>query len=329
VISTAGFADTLDIRDFESLRPRNHGRSAWWFESARRLQQDAAAIRGWMKKRGIVEADVELWADDPIHFYVSFSRGVLRKSRHVKIPHCFNLEDDTIPEFKRKLEAEWRATPWPKKFILQPWQRRMSGVDLRMDRVVYDRAYSFDRPSCWAETNVDVSGLISIAAFEKTYQSLPAETRAEVEAILAPIRAGRRPLVLLLLFGLGPELRRLYEIAMARIFSERASEWKDCSLAVKVHPAARGIEEQVFIDWLKSNVPAQVHPISHALNLEFMLPQLQPDYVLAGLCGALPIVTRLQVGHAVALSELIDAYLQDHPDERQATRKFLRGIEVW
>src|SRR5438046_7116898 len=100
------------------------------------------------------------------------------------------------------------------------------------------------------------------------------------------------------------------------------SELKDCSFAVKVHPGAKGTEEQVFMDWLKANIPAQVYPIVHPLNLEFMLPQLKPDYVLAGLCGALPIVRRLQIGRAVALSELTDAYLQDHPDERRATEKF-------
>jgi hypothetical protein len=83
------------------------------------------------------------------------------------------------------------------------------------------------------------------------------------------------------------------------------------------------------MDWLKANIPAQVYPIVHQLNLEFMLPQLKPDYVLAGLCGALPIIRRLNIARPVALSELRDAYLQEHPSERQAVEKFLRGIELW
>jgi hypothetical protein len=72
-----------------------------------------------------------------------------------------------------------------------------------------------------------------------------------------------------------------------------------------------------------------VLPLLHGLNLELMLPQLRPDYVTAGLCGGLPIVRRLAVGRAVALAEMIDLYLVEHPDEREAVHEFLRGIEIW
>ena len=60
-----------------------------------------------------------------------------------------------------------------------------------------------------------------------------------------------------------------------------------------------------------------------------MLSRLKPDYVLAGLCGALPIIRRLKLARPVALSELADAYLHEHPNERQAIGKFLYGIELW
>jgi len=138
-------------------------------------------------------------------------------------------------------------------------------------------------------------------------------------------------LVLLLLFGLGsgPELRRIYEKSLARIFAERASELQNCSLAVKVHPGGTGEQEQALMDWLRANVPAQVHPIVHPLNLEFMLPRLQPDYVVAGICGALPIVRRLKIARPIVLAELADAYLQDYPALQTATRELLAGVEVW
>ena len=331
IIPAAGFTDTLDIRDFESLKPRSQGQLTWWLESVRRLATDAATVRRWMESNRIVEHDVELWADDPIHFNVIFPRGVLRKARHVKIPHCFNHEDATVPESKERFEKQWRDRSWSRRLFFLPWQRWMSGVDLRMEHIVYDRAYTFDQPSTWAAKSVDVSHLISLKAFDETFQTLPASARTDVEKILGPIRAGRRPLVILLLFGLGsgPELRRLYETSVSRIFSDRSSELNGCSLAVKVHPAANGAEEQVFIDWLKANIPAEIHPIFHPLNLEFMLPRLKPDYVLAGLCGALPIIRRLKLARPVALSELTDAYLHEHPNERQAIGKFLHGIEVW
>jgi hypothetical protein len=331
VIPTANFIDTLDIRDFESLRPRTQGSLTWWLESTRRLRRDAATVRSWLNRNGITEHDMELWTDDPIHFYVNFSRGALRKSRQVKIPHCFNHEDVTMPEWKESLERQWRGASWSKRLFFLPWQRLTSGVDMRMERVVYDRAYTFDRPSPWSSVSVNVSHLISIDAFDATYRTLPAAVRRDVKTILDPIRASRRPLVLLLLFGLGtgPELRRLYEKSVKRVFSERAAELANCSLAVKVHPGFNGREEHIFIDWLRANIPAPVHAIVHPLNLEFMLPQLRPDYVMAGLCGALPIIRALRVGQPIAVAEMVEEYLSIKPEERQTVMKFLQGIEVW
>ncbi len=329
VISSADFSDTLDMRDFQSLRPRSHGPLTWWLESARRLRRDAATVRGWLKKNRISEVDVELWADDPIHVYVNFSRGALRKSRHVKIPHCFNQEDVSVPEWKQRLERQWRGSSWPKRHLFLPWQRWVSGVDLRMERVVYDRAYTFDQPSPWCQRSLDVSHLISIGAFDETYRTLPARTRIDVETILRPIRAGGRPLVLLLLFGLSPELRCAYQKSVARMFSERAAELKDCAFAVKVHPGTNGIEERKFLDWLGANVPARVYPIIHQLNLEFMLPQLQPDYVLAGPCGALPIIKRLGVGRPIALSEVTEEMCRMLPAERSGYLSLVETMEVW
>jgi hypothetical protein len=331
VIPTANFADTLDIRDFESLQPRTQGSFTWWLESTRRLRRDVATVQSWLIKNGIAERDMELWTDDPIHFYVHFSRGTLRKSRQVKIPHCFNHDDVTTPEWKESLEKQWHGVSWPKRLFFLPWQRLTSGVDMRMERVVYDRAYTFDRPSPWSSVSLNVSHLISIDAFDATYRTLPAAIRGDVETILDPIRSSRRPLVLMLLFGLGtgPELRRLYEKSVKRIFSERATELANCTLAVKVHPGSNGREEQIFIDWLRANISAPVHSIVHPLNLEFMLPQLRPDYVMAGLCGALPIIRALRVGQPIAMAEMVEAYFSVKPEERQTVIKFLQGIEVW
>jgi hypothetical protein len=331
VISGAGFADALDISDFESLRPRTQGSLGWWFESTRRMRRDASSLRRWMAENRIVEEDTEVWADDPIHFYVNFLRGTLRKAHHVKIPHCFNHEDGTMPQWKAQLEQQWRATSGLKNLFFLPWQRMTSGVDMRMDRVGYERAYSFDKPSPWATTREDVSNSISLEAFERTYRTLPPGTRAEVETVLEPTRSSRRPLVVLLLFGLGPgsSLRPIYERSMAKLFAAHATELKDCSLAVKVHPGARGTEEQSLIDWLKSNVPANVRPIAHPLNLEFMLPQLRPDYVMAGPCGALPIVRRLGISRPIVLADVLDEICRADPAYEWSYRGVVDGLESW
>jgi hypothetical protein len=204
-------------------------------------------------------------------------------------------------------------------------------VDMRLDRIAYDRAYTFAMPSPWSANSVDVSKLISIDAFADTYRGLPSSMRAEIDASLAPIKAGARPLVLLLLFGLGSDdmSRAMYQQTMPRIFAEHASELQGCSLVVKWHPAASGEQERILVEWLSKNVPAQVHEICNPLNLEFLLPQLKPDYVMAGLCGSLPIVRDVRAGRAIMLAEFLDCYLAQTPTARQWVPQFLQGIEVW
>jgi hypothetical protein len=331
LVAEAGFDGTLDIRDFASLKPRTQGALTWWFESVRRLRSDAGALRAWMAENGIDETTVELWIDDPLHFYAIFPRAVLSRARQIKTPHCFNLEDGMSVDAKQDLEASWATLSWPKKYIFMPWQRWTSGVDLRMERIVYDRAYTFASPSPWSATSVDVSGLISFDAFADTFDGLPVAVRTEVDGLLGQIRNSSKPLVLLLLFGLGADdaFRTLYQRAIARIFSAHAAKLKDCSLVVKWHPGATGVQESQLVEWLKANVPAQVHEIRHPLNLEFMLPQLRPDYVVAGLCGSLPIVRELGAGRPIIISEWLDLYLAERPGGRDSVREFLQGIEVW
>jgi hypothetical protein len=332
IIAGARFADTLDLRGFASLQPRTQGPVTWLFETTRRLRSDAARLRKWMVRNHIDEDATELWVDDPIHFNVLFARGTLRRMRHVKIPHAFNHEDATMPEWKATLDQRSHEGPWLRRRLFLPWQRWSTGVDLN-PVAAFDRAYSFDRPSPWAAESIDASALISLDAFAATYATLPDELRGEVDAALEPIRAAPRPLVVLLLFGLrpgpGPDLVPIYRSALQRIFAERADELRGCTVAVKAHPAATGDEEEQLIAALRDDLPARVLPLLHGLNLELMLPQLRPEIVMAGLCGALPIVRRLGDGRPVAIAEMVDAYLAEHAEERNTIGRFLEGIEIW
>jgi hypothetical protein len=327
----AGFDGMLDMRGFASLKPRTQRAAAWWFEAPRRLREDASKLHGWMVANGIEEGRAELWAADPFHFNVTLPRAALRRSIHVKTPHCFNFEDAMSPQIKGRFDADWRNTSLAKRHIYYPWLRWSAGVDMRIDRIVYDRAYTFAVPSPWSANSVDASALISMDAFAATYDGLPMRLRGEVDALLAPIRAGTKPLVLLLLFGLGDDdgFRSIYQRTLTRIFTEHARELRDCTLAVKWHPGANGGQERLLAEWMRANLPARIHEIDHPLNLEFMLPQLRPDYVVAGLCGSLPIVRDLHVGQPIILAEWLDLYLADWPDDADSVHQFLRGIEIW
>ena len=130
-------------------------------------------------------------------------------------------------------------------------------MDMRLDKIVYDRAYTFAAPSPWSAKSVDLSSMISMDAFASTYCSLPSAMRAEVDAMLAPIRAGAKPLVLLLLFGFGAgeDIRELYQRSIARLFTERAAELRNCTLAVKAHPNPKASRNEFSLNGSKRTSP--------------------------------------------------------------------------
>lgn len=330
VVSTAGFTETILLDGLESMQARRHGSAAWWFESARRLRSDVKALRLWLEERGIVESELELWSDEPIHFNVQFLKALLRNSVQIKFPHCFNLEDSNSAEYRLSLVQKARSESWAKRIVFWRWLRWMSGCDFRPTRVLaFDVAYTFDAPSTWAPRSEDVSELVSLSHFAETYATLPGDLKAGVEAMIAPLRASGRPLILLLLFGLDSISQGAYRRALARIFLERAAQLEGCSLVIKVHPGANGEEEERLLEWVRTNIPAQIFPIRSPLNLEFMLPQLQPDYVLAGPCGALPVVARLGVGRPVVLPEIMDVLCARFPADRQGLERVVEGMEAW
>lgn len=328
VIATAGFSGSLDLDKLESVHPRTQGPIAWWFESARRSRRDAAAVRRWMKENEILENEIELWTEEPIHFDTLFTWALLPDVRHVKYPECLYREDDDSQFYKQRVEARWTKASWARKHIYWPWLRLVSGLDYGR-RPEYVRGYTFDRPNPWTRNSIDVSRLITIEAFRETYQQLPSSIRGELEQELRPIQAGRRPLVLLLLFGLGPDSSRLFESCVRRIFAERRSELASCTLAVKFHPGATGDEENALVARLDTLLPGRVFPLRSGLNLEFILPELRPDYVLGGPSGAMPILRKLNGPRPIALPEITDALVQVHPEESAAYELILRDIEVW
>lgn len=100
-------------------------------------------------------------------------------------------------------------------------------------------------------------------------------------------------------------------------------------MGVKVHPGAKGVEEERFFDWAARQLPLPVFPIRSVLNLEFMLHLLHPKFVLAGPCGALPIVRRLKVGRAIVLREILEILAQRYPDDSKTFESLTEGMEVW
>jgi len=326
IISTAGFDGDLNVRDFLLMRTRTSGALRWVFDSVRSYILDARKVRQWMRRNNIDANDVELWVDDPIHLPTVFMLGALPAARRIKFPHAFNYDEDYSPDLKDKVLRPWRNPTWIRRFFQWPLIRLLAGVDLRIARLRYDAGYTFHAPSCWSQESRDISALVSADALRATFLSLPREVREEFNQLEKQLEYAQRPLIVLLLFGLDahPALRPAYEASVTRILKERRDEIADGSLIVKIHPSARGIEEEKFFSWLKENVRQPIFITKMRLNFEFMGALVRPDYVLAGPCGALPLVQRLATGKPIVLREVMDLFA-DEP----TVAKLVEGMEVW
>jgi hypothetical protein len=332
LIPAAGFTATLDMRRFDGIRPRTQGPLSWWFESARRLRNDARAVRAWLQEHQIDETDAELWSDDPIHFNGIFLKGLLRRARQVKFPHAFNLEDSSTPQVRDQLVADLRGASKARKYLFAPWQGWVSGVDTGPgSRLNFAEGYTFDQPSCWAPRSIDASHLISVDAFRETYECLPRSVKAETEAMLAPIAREGKPVILLLLFGFGNIASSgiLYQNTLSRVFREKRAVFSQGTLVVKTHPGTWGDAEDLFFRWLDDASPTKYFCVRGPLNLEFLLHKMNLAYVLAGPCGALPIVKRLRTGRPIVLPEILSAHQFAYPQYRSVAEEMVAGMEIW
>ena len=326
VIAGANFDGVYDLRGLEQLKPRRHGPLTWWLEVTRRFRADASVLRNWVRSNDIDERNMELWGDDPRAANGLFIYGFFRRARRVRIPHSFEFENTSTNYDRFHLEWQGSNAPWTRKWIYWPWIKMTSGVELRGHKALpFVRSYTFDLPSHWSDESVDVTHLISLEAFDRTYAGLPLEIRDDIEGMLAPLQASRRPLVVLLLFQLDEQLRLSYQRALEAIFAQRRPEFEHCSLIVKVHPRATGEEERLFYNWLKSNISATVFFMPSVLNLEFLLPKLRPDYIWAGPCGALPVSRKLKAARCICLSDVTETMCRIHARKQQ---RELRDIQA-
>jgi hypothetical protein len=329
VAENSGFDGVLDMRDFDSFKPRCEGPFRWPIELARRLRNDVRTVHRWEQTNGIKRTGhIELWTEDPIHFDTQFSIAAWADAAQIKYPHCLYQEHGMTALVMTDMMKRWTDQTFARRTLYGSWVRLTSGLDLaRPPR--YDRAYTFDSPSPWAEESIDLSRLISLDAFFSTYRRLPLSVRNDVEAQIAPIKAGGARTVVLLLMGLNQTLRQLYQSAIERLLLERQSELSDCRFVVKAHPSAFGPDEEALFAWMAERLPGRFFPIRTGLNLEFILPLLSPEFVIAGPCGILPVLRKLRSPRGITLPEIRAYYEPLYATAKPVYDAMLRGTEVW
>ena len=140
-----------------------------------------------------------------------------------------------------------------------------------------------------------------------TYARLPLGLRREVEEKIrqaSPTPA--RPWALLLLFGLDESLRNLYCRAITRIHRQRPAALAGLQLVLKPHPLNGNNDPQILAEELTQALNQPVTLFDSTLNLDILWSLVPARLVMAGPCGALPIIDRLRTACPVMLRENFD-----------------------
>ena len=163
-----------------------------------------------------------------------------------------------------------------------------------------------------------------------TYARLPVSLRREVEEkIRQASPAPGRPWALLLLFELDESVRNQYRRAITRIYREHSEALAGLQLILKPHPLNRNDQPKILADQLAQGLNQPVTLFDCTLNLDILWSLVPASLVMAGPCGALPVVRRLGIARTVILREIFDHIVRSYGKYGDVFERSFRGFEVW
>ena len=330
VLKAYDFEAVYELSGFKIPTPRKSGQLLWPLQSLLRHRHDARRFRSLLKRHLADSQYVEVWTDEPIHHPMRFLHGLFPEAVHVKFPHCFDHDNDSSAAYReRMLDAFRKEATWTRRVF---WRaiRLYSGVRYNLEYgMQFDRAYSFDVPSPWSKNTVDVSHLIESTAMNETYARLPLSLRREVEEKIHQSSATPgHPWALLLLFGLDENARKKYRDAVLRMYRERPEAFSGLQLVVKPHPLNRNDQPEVLVKELSQALKQVVTLFNCTLNLDILWSVVPAKLVLAGPCGALPVIRRLGIARAVVVAEILEHIISLFPSDKESFESLVDGYDV-
>ena len=137
--------------------------------------------------------------------------------------------------------------------------------------------------------------------------------------------------VLLLLFGLDKDLKDAYRKSINRIFREYPELFLNRQLVLKPHPINSDNLLIELVEELTQDLSITVTLFDCRVNLDILWSLIPADIVLAGPCGALPIIKRFGVSKPFVLNEVMDEYLSHYPSdgwEAKTSWELVQGINI-
>jgi hypothetical protein len=327
------FEAVFELTGFKLPTSRKSDRLLGLLQSLLRHRHDARLLLSLLKRHLADSRAVEVWTDEPLHYPMRFLHGLFPDAVHVKFPHAFNLEDRGSAAYRNLLADRFRKEATWMRRIFWLAIRLSSGVHYNLQHgIQFDRAYTFDAPSPWSNNSVDLSHLIDAPNMNATYARLPLSLRREVEQKIryaSPVPD--RPWALLLLFGLelDENARNRYRQAITRIQHERPEALAGRQLVLKPHPLNRSRHPQLLADELAQVLHQPVTLFDCTLNLDILWSVVPAKLVLAGPCGALPIIRRSSTARAVILRELFEHMVTRYPHDKKSFELAFEDCEVW
>ncbi|MBE9250758.1 hypothetical protein IQ226_16790 [Dolichospermum sp. LEGE 00240] len=323
------FAATYRLKGFKISTPRTAGRISWPFQFLLRHRHDSRLLRNLLLPHLKDSPQIEIWTDEPIHFPMMFLHGMFPTATHVKIPHAFNLENGGCIDYRNSfLSQRIYQSGFFRKLL---WKLNDLISNVKYDKetgLTFDRAYTFDHLSCWSNNTIDLSHTIVAENLKNIYELLPLHLKLEVEEkIVIASNGSEKKWILLLLFGLNNDIKNAYRKSINRIFRESPEIFSNHQLVLKPHPVGRDDLLIELIDELSLDLSMKVTAFDCRINLDILWHLIPANIVLAGPCGALPIIKRLGISKPLVLKEIMDELLGYYPINSSESKGLWQSVE--
>lgn len=291
---------------------------------------DARSIRTLLAPHLTGNYQLEIWTDEPIHFPTTFLHALYPNAVHVKFPHAFNLEDKSSSDSRNRMLSKSKSSASLQRKFLWLLTRFVTRVHYtERTALTFDRAYTFGATSEWSPHSVDCSTTITVDRMREAYELLPHSLKRDVEQKLNNATMGyQMPWLLVLLFGVDEGRKLMYRAALKRIRNERPELFDGRLLVLKPHPLTFHSRPRELASELSSDLSLPVGIFECPLNIDILWHLLPAQIVLAGPCGALPIMRKIGIGTPYIIRELWDEIVTLCPAEAKGHQEVIEDAPI-
>jgi len=331
------FYRTVNANDLQIGLPRHAGALRWPLELARRLRNDRANIMAHLRPLNQKNLQIELWTMEPHDVPVALLHAMLSGAKRVKVPELIGAEYPSCTHVCLSFCRAAIKRDTNTRRVFDASVGMMSGVWMSPHNgLVYDKAYTFNQQSTWADDCIDLSSTIAPAPLKATYESLPNALREHIAQTINEASGGNsQPWILIPLFGIKDErMFNMWRSCLIRVFKERPDLFSHARVVLKPHPQNSNDAPERLAQSLASALGQPVGLFNMTFPLDFLWHLLPVKTVLAGPTGGIPVLQKLGHPPVFILREVVEDLCEHLPWNDTETwgaeglRMIIRGCNV-